>query len=211
VVKRGEGKAARCKKRWRTKRESTNRARQQPLCTPAVANRLPLRPQVRPLCRPASRTRSAVRVLLRARAWPRARSSPPPVVDEWRAVRCRHGVSDRVVGGAGRGGFSRKRVGCLLMRWRRRRGGRRARRRSLPFSGGRHPHVSAAFRSSVALRRCAVSGTSVEGAAAAGVPRQLSMQCVDMVAARPHRPSLRGNQLPLQFRSKAWTAAQNTA
>jgi len=97
------------------------------------------------------------------------------------------------------------------MWWRRRRGDRRARRRSLPFSGWRHPHVSAAFRSSVALRRCAVSGTSVEGAAVAGVPRQLSMQCVAMVAARPHRPSLRGNQLPLRFRSKAWTAAQNTA
>jgi len=76
------------------------------------------------------------------------------------------------------------------MWWRRRRGGRRARRRSLPFSGGRHPQVSAAFRSSVALRRCAVSGTSVEGAAAAGVPRQLSMQCVAMLAAWPHRPSL---------------------
>jgi len=97
------------------------------------------------------------------------------------------------------------------MWWRRRRGGRRARRWSPPFSEGRHPHVSAALRSSVAQRRCAVSGTSVEGAAAAGVPRQLSMQCVAVVAARPHRPSLRGNKLPLRFRSKAWTAAQNTA
>ena len=61
------------------------------------------------------------------------------------------------------------------------------------------------------LRRYAVSGTSVEGAAAAGVPRQLSLQCVDMVVARPHHPSLRGNQFPLRFRTKAWTAALNTA
>jgi len=71
--------------------------------------------------------------------------------------------------------------------------------------------VTRTFQPSVALRRCAVSGTSVEGAAAAGVTRQLSMQCVAMVAALPYRPSLRGNQLPLRFRSKAWTAAQNTA
>jgi len=62
------------------------------------------------------------------------------------------------------------------MWWRWRRGGRRARRLSLPLSGGRHPHVSAACRNSAVLRRCAVSGTIVEGAAAAGVPRQLSLQ-----------------------------------